>query len=64
MSKPPDKSAIAADAGRRRPDYVIETWVSQQLRDRIQRQGASLAEVLQQTDAQTAEPDAELEAEP
>jgi hypothetical protein len=64
MRKPPDRSNVTADTGRRRPDYVIETWVSEQLRDRIERHGASLAEVLRQTDPQGREPDAELEAEP
>jgi hypothetical protein len=30
----------------RRPGYVIVAWVSEQLRDRIQRNGASLAQAL------------------
>ena len=34
---------LAQDAGRP-PEYVVETWVSKQLHDRIQRTGPSLAE--------------------
>jgi hypothetical protein len=64
MTKPPDRPEVSADTGRRRPDYVIEAWVSEELRDRIQRRGASLAEILQQADPQAREPDIELEAEP
>jgi hypothetical protein len=56
-SEPP-----ASEAGYRRPDYVIETWVSEQLRNRMQRHGASLAEVFRQADPQAREPDTELEA--
>jgi predicted GIY-YIG superfamily endonuclease len=65
MTKPPDKSAsAAADAGRRRPDYVIETWVSEQLRDRIQRSGPSLDEALRTTNRPERESEPDLEPEP
>jgi len=50
--------------GTRPPEYVIVTWVSEQLRDRIQRNGKSLAEALQAPDTQKSPPEAELEAEP
>jgi hypothetical protein len=54
--------------GIRPPEYVIETWVSKQLRDRIQRTGRSLAEVLQELEAPTRDTDrsplADMEAEP
>ena len=38
------------------PDYVVVTWVSEQLRDRAQRNGASLAEALQTGKKQDREP--------
>jgi len=67
MKQPRDREARRAP-GTRPPEYVIETWVSEQLRDRIQRTGKSLAEALQATDThpytQTHTPEAELEAEP
>jgi hypothetical protein len=48
--KPPqDKAASYPREPGRRPEYVIVTWVSEQLRDKIQRNGASLAEALQAT---------------
>jgi hypothetical protein len=50
--------------GRRPPEYVIETWVSEQLRNRIQRNGMSLAQALQVEDTLARAPQAELEAEP
>jgi hypothetical protein len=31
----------------RRPEWVVVTWVSEQLRDRVQRNGRALAEALQ-----------------
>jgi hypothetical protein len=40
----------------RRPGYVIVAWVSEQLRDKIQRNGASLAEALQATGREVPEP--------
>jgi hypothetical protein len=53
----PQVQAVGAwpDPGHR-PGYVIVTWVSEQLRDRIQRNGASLAEALQATGRTTPEP--------
>jgi len=48
MKPPQDKAAVyPREPGR--PEYVIVTWVSEQLRDSIQRNGASLAEILQVT---------------
>jgi len=49
MKPPQDKAADHPQEPGRRPEYVIVTWVSAQLRDRIQRNGASLAEILQVT---------------
>ena len=46
------------------PELVIETWVSRQLRDRIQRHGISLAEDLQAPETPAHPQYAELEAEP
>jgi hypothetical protein len=67
MKQPRDRDT-GRTPGTRPPEYVIETWVSEQLRDRIQRTGKSLAEALQATDththAQRRAPEAELEAEP
>ena len=45
--EPQDKGARQPLAGTRRPDYVIELWVAKELRDRVRRNGISLAEVLQ-----------------
>ena len=63
MREPRDRHP-ALTPGTRPPEYVIETWVSERLRDRIQRNGTSLAEALQATDTQKRPPEAELEAEP
>ncbi len=60
MKKPQDRDA-SHTPGTRPPEYVIETWVSEQLRDRIQRNGKALAEA-RQAASRTPEPD--LEAEP
>ena len=49
MKPPQGKAAGHPQEPGRRPEYVIVTWVSAQLRDRIQRNGASLAEALQAT---------------
>jgi hypothetical protein len=49
MKPPQDKAVVHPREPGRRPDYVIVTWVSGQLRDRIQRNGASLAEIPQVT---------------
>jgi hypothetical protein len=43
------KAAVHPREPGRRPEYVIVTWVSAQLRDKIQRNGASLAEAHQAT---------------
>ena len=63
MKQPQDHDA-GHMPGTRPPEYVIVTWVSEQLRDRIQRNGKSLAEALQAPDTQKSPPEAELEAEP
>ena len=48
MKEPQNKGAEWAPlAGPRRPDYVIEIWVAKELRDRVRRNGISLAEALQ-----------------
>jgi hypothetical protein len=48
--------------------YVIELWVSEQLRDRIRRNNAALAhdhqDPARRRGSRKAEPQAELEAEP
>jgi hypothetical protein len=67
MRKPPDKSA--ADAGRRRPDYVIELAVNPDLRDRPRGAAAAQAQTSQTERSRAAEPDpdpqfADREAEP
>ena len=49
MKPPQGKAAGHPQGPGRRPEYVIVTWVSAQLRDKIQRNGASLAEALQAT---------------
>ena len=45
--EPQDKGAQHPLAGTRRPDYVIELWVAKELRDRVRRNGISLAEALE-----------------
>jgi hypothetical protein len=47
MKEPQDKKVRHPLAGPRRPDYVIEVWVAQELRDRVRRNGISLAEAIQ-----------------
>ena len=64
MKQPPRRQASPPPPGTRPPEYVVETWVSKQLRDRIQRTGPSLAEALHAPDTQPRAPEAELEAEP
>ena len=67
MTQPPhaDADPLAAP---RLPEYVTVTWASEQLRDRVQRNHASLAQELQDRDRRRhgcrVEPDAEPEAEP
>lgn len=58
----------AQDTGRS-PEYVVEAWISEQLRARTQRAKTSGAEPLQEvnthiTRRQTRAPQADLEAEP
>ena len=51
----------------RPPEYVTVNWASEQLRDRIQRNNAALAQELRRDGrrhGRRAEPDAEPEAEP
>ena len=47
MKEPQDKEVKYPLAGGRRPVYVIEVWVAKELRDRVRRNGISLAEALQ-----------------
>jgi hypothetical protein len=67
MTQPPDPCARPL-AAPRPPEYVTVSWASEQLRDRIQRNSAALAQELQGRDrrrhGRRAEPDAEPEAEP
>jgi hypothetical protein len=61
MTRPqqPDPSPAP---GSRPPEYVVEAWVSPQLKDRIRRPGATLANP-EQPDPQREIPEPELEAE-
>jgi hypothetical protein len=67
MGKPPDRSGVA-EAGRRRPDYVIELVVNPELRARARRAGARV-QSFQARHGKAAAPDpdprqADREAEP
>ena len=62
MKKPQDRDASHAP-GTRPPDYVVEAWVSQQLKERIRRLAATPADP-GQAEAQGRAPEPELEAEP
>jgi hypothetical protein len=69
VRQPDDHGANQEQGTGTRPEYVVEVWVSKQLRDRIQRNKASRAERLQAanthiTHRQTRAPQADLEAEP
>ncbi len=65
MKQPQDShTGRLHEAGRRPPEYVVVTWVSEQLRDRIQQAGTSLTEAMRAGSTQAPEPEAELEAEP
>ena len=44
MKEPQDPKVRHPLAGPRRLDYVIEVWVAEELRDRVRRNGISLAE--------------------
>jgi hypothetical protein len=67
MTQPPDPGAHPL-AAPRTSKYVTVSWVSEQLRDRIQRNNAALAQELQDRDrrryGRRAGLDAEPEAEP
>jgi hypothetical protein len=53
VKQPQEKDASnAPPATGRRPNYVIVTWVSAQLRERGQRNGIALADVLQRSKEQ------------
>lgn len=67
--QPHDRGANHAQGTGRPPEYVVEAWVSEQLRARIQRNTISRAEPLQEANThtrhrQTRLPQADLEAEP
>jgi hypothetical protein len=69
MKQPQDRDAYHAQDAGRPPDYVVVQSASAQLRDRIQRTGAALAETQQTRASQiTARlpdpPQADREAEP
>jgi len=67
MTQPPDPGGHPL-ATPRPPEYLTVSWASEQLRDRIQRNNATLIQELQDRDRQRhgrrAAPDAEPEAEP
>lgn len=62
--KRPHNRDVSPPPGTRPPEYVVEMWVSKQLRDRIGRNGISLAEALQTPDKLATAPQPDLEAEP
>jgi hypothetical protein len=67
--QPHDRGADNAQGTGRPPEYVVEAWVSEQLRARIQHNKTTSAEPLQEpkthiTHGQTRAPQADLEAEP
>ncbi len=59
----PQNPDPAPTPGARSPEYVVEAWVSQQLKDRIRRLAATAADPWQ-ADPQGRAPEPELEAEP
>jgi hypothetical protein len=66
---PHDRGADRAQGMGRPPEYVVEAWVSEQLRARIQRNRNTRAEPLQEANTpntcmRTRAPQADLEAEP
>jgi hypothetical protein len=67
MKQPPGLDAHLL-AGPRPPEYVIVLWTTKQLRHRLQRNNAALANELldrgRHRRGRTAEPGAEIEAEP
>jgi hypothetical protein len=65
---PEDRAANHAQGTGTPPEYVVEAWVSKQLRDRIERNKTSRAEPSQEantriTHRQTRAPQPDLEAE-
>jgi len=67
--QPHGRGASHLQGTSRPPEYVVEAWISEQLRDRIQRNRTSHAELPQaanthNTHTQTRAPQADLEAEP
>jgi hypothetical protein len=56
MKRPQDEEASHPLAGYRRPEWVIVTWVNEELRDRIQRNGAALADLSRAAKKQVLEP--------
>jgi hypothetical protein len=67
--EPHDRGVDHAQGTGRPPEYVVEAWVSEQLRARIQRNKTSRAEPLPEanthiTHRQTRAPQPDLEAEP
>jgi hypothetical protein len=64
VRQPPGHDASHRQGTGRPAEYMAVTWVSEQLRDRIQGNGTSLAKARQATDRQTRTPQPDLEAEP
>jgi plasmid maintenance system antidote protein VapI len=62
--KPQRQADAAVPPGTRPPAYVVELWVSEQLRDRIKSNSKSLAEALQVADEQVCPGEPDFEAEP
>ena len=61
--KRPRQADPSPSPGRRPPEYVVEAWVSQQLKDRIQRLDVIPADLARPA-PQKEPPEPELEAEP
>jgi hypothetical protein len=66
--KQPQEDDPSYSRGTRPPEYVIVTWISAELRDRLQRNNAALAQARQgrgtRAHGRKAEPEADREAEP
>jgi anti-sigma regulatory factor (Ser/Thr protein kinase) len=63
MKQPQNEDADHPLAGYRPPTWAVVTWVNEQLRDRIQRNGPALAEILQAGDRQLPERSADPQPE-
>jgi|GraSoiStandDraft_16_1057320.scaffolds.fasta_scaffold5995474_2 hypothetical protein len=63
VKKPQGYDASHRQGTGRPAEYVAVTWVSEQLRDQIQRNGTSLAEAQQTAHTQARAPQPDLEAE-